>query len=269
MGSYASYLKAALLSQINLVVLAGVGLVSLVSMNPLPIFIGLAGEAVWVIGAPLVPAFRTFADKRTEKFHKIDQESELKRIVDMLPTKERQRYAALSDVTLNVQGDFARYSDSSRVFLQSLSKRFDDMMLRYAKMLNTKAVYDAYMVNISPEELQQKIESLRAEEAAMDERVGELKKQQREIVEKRLVRFAKAQKDLVLLNTQIDTFEDMVKLLKDQAVSMKDSSEITGQLDILMSDIELTEQTVSELEGSFSALFDRQLREAEQKQIES
>jgi hypothetical protein len=57
-----------------------------------------------------------------------------------------------------------------------------------------------------------------------------------------------------------------MKLLKEQAITMKQPDEMNAQLDSLMAEIEHTEDTVTALESSFDTLFDRELRAAEEEQ---
>jgi hypothetical protein len=58
-----SYLATAFYSQYNLILLGGSCLFSLASASPVPLLIGLAGEALWLGVGPRLPAFRRHVDE--------------------------------------------------------------------------------------------------------------------------------------------------------------------------------------------------------------
>lgn len=61
-----SYLSTAFYSQYNIILLGGSCLFSLASASPVPLLIGLAGEALWLAVGPRLPAFRRHVDQAVD-----------------------------------------------------------------------------------------------------------------------------------------------------------------------------------------------------------
>jgi len=265
MVSYAGYLKAAFTSQINLLALAGVGMISLISGNPVPLFIGLVGEAVWLGVAPLLPAYRNMVDGKRDRHARIDAEAKTRETLRSLPPELRAQSERLERMARDIRQNYSKYNESSKLFLDRLAGRFDDMVQRHARMLNARHEYERHFSANSEVELRERLDILDAEMSGMDGEVRNLKARQRDILAKRLERLEQAQRDYQLLKAQIATLEEMMALLKEQALTMRRPEEMTEQLNTLMGEIEVTEHTVSSLEASFENLFDRELDEAERQ----
>ncbi|MCB2204146.1 hypothetical protein KQI65_05305 [bacterium] len=270
MGSYGSYFVRALRNPVGLLTLAGFGAISLVSMNPIPLFIGLGLEAGFVTVAPMLPAWRRRVDAKDEQRLVEEGENRAKEMLRKLPDSQQQRYRTLRQTAVSIRENYARYNDASRNYLEQLSGRLDDMLLRYLRMLITESNYTKHLAEHSATELEGRIRSLQDEMAQDDERVRTIKEKQLSILQQRREKLTKADGDREVLAAQLSTLEELMQLLKEQAITMKEPDEMNAQLDSLMSEIEHTEDTVTALESSFETLFDRELRAAEeQKRLQS
>ncbi len=266
MGSYGRYFVKALRNPYSLLVVAGLGMISLVSMNPLPIIIGLAGKAGFVTVAPLLPAWKKRVDAGEEQRKVTESENRAKELLQRLPAPQQQRYHALMQTALSIRENYARYNDASRQYLEQLSQRLDDMLLRYLRMLIAENNYSGHLATNSAAELEDRIQALDQEMQHDDERVRSIKEKQLAILAQRKDKLIKADKDRSVLAAQLGTLEELMNLLQEQAITMKEPEEMNAQLDSLMSEIEHTEDTVTALESSFDTLFDRELRAAEEEQ---
>ncbi|GEM_PF-1404285 len=271
MGSYGTYFLHALRNPVALIVLGGLGMISLVSGNPLPLFIGLGAEVLFVGGAPLVPAWRKRVDAGMENRARLESENRAKELLRNLPAPDKERYRGMMQTAVSIRENYARYNETSKPFLDQISERLDDMLLRYLRMLIAKNNYGEHISGTTESEVTQRIDTLQAELADADDRIRPLKEKQLHILEQRKEKLAKATRDSALLTEQITTLEDLMQLLREQAITMKEPDEMNAQLDTLMGEIETTEHTVTALESSFDSLFDRELRaaEEEQKRLES
>ncbi len=266
MGNYGSYFVSALRQPVSLTVLAGLGMISLVSMNPLPILIGLAGKAAFVTVAPMLPAWRRSVDACEEKRKLTESQNKAKEMLRRLPDADQRRYHALMQTAVSIRENYARYNDASRSYLEQLSERLDGMLLRYLRMLIAENNYTGHLSKNSAGEMDRRIGALQQEMAQDDERVRSIKEKQLAILEQRKGKLIKAEADRSVLGAQLSTLEELMNLLKEQAITMKEPDEMNAQLDSLMAEIEHTEDTVTALESSFETLFDRELRAAEEEQ---
>ena len=54
-----------------------------------------------------------------------------------------------------------------------------------------------------------------------------------------------------MINAQCAATEDVLQLIRDQSVTMRDPQQVSDQLEGLVQDVEQTEQTVREVEAIF------------------
>ncbi|MBE0645430.1 MAG: hypothetical protein IH600_15205 [Bacteroidetes bacterium] len=259
MASYGTYFMKALKNPVGLVVLGGLGVISLASGNPLPILLGLAGEVAFVAGAPALPAWRRLVDGREASLALEEAADKTRAELDALPVGEQERYRRLKATAVSIRQNYEQYSDASRDFLATMTVRIDDMLDRYLRMLIAKDSYAKHLATTSAGELEARISRLDEEMQHDDDRVREVKAKQRAVLSQRMEKLRKAESDGALLDAQLGTLEEMVMLLKEQSITMKEPEEITAQLDSLMGEIENTESTVSAIETSFELAFDRAL----------
>lgn len=257
--SYVDYLKAALVHPVNLMGAGLLALAGLVTFNPL-LFIVLAGfEVVWCGGAPMVPAFREHVDKSKVLKTKNEKSKGDQQVLASLPADIRDRYKRLQSVAAAIPGNFEKGTSPSAVFVQQISNRVEDLQGRYLELLKAKSRYQHQVQQNVPASIKGKLTELDAEIAAADPKLAELKTRQRGILQKRYEQAQKAEQDYMLLDAQLDTIEELVRLLSTQAVTISKPEEMTAQLDSILSEVEVTESTMDELQSSMMDLFDKEL----------
>jgi hypothetical protein len=266
MGSYGRYFLKALRNPISLLVFGGLCMISLISGNPLPLIFAAAGKVTWVAAAPLLPAWRRKVDKGEVNRHKLEGENRAKELLRTLPGADQQRYHTLVLTASSIRENYARYNEASRTFLGQISSRLDDMLLRYLRMLLAKNNYEKHLVSNDSGELEQRMIALTLEMEQDSEQIRGIKGKQLQILEQRKEKLVKAESDSAVLTEQITTLEELMNLLKEQALTMKEPEEMNAQLDSLMAEIEHTENTVTAIESSFDVSFDRELKAAEEEQ---
>lgn len=265
MNSYATYLVKALKNPVSLFVFGGLAMITLISGNLLPLLVGLAAEALFVIGAPALPAWRRYVDGRETALALDAAANKTRKELAALPEEERQRYLRLENTAKAIRENYARYSDASRDVLAQAETRLDDMLTRYLRMLIARQSYANHLAANNPLQLETRISTLDEEMRHDDERVRGVKAKQRAILSQRHEKLRKAEHDSALLDAQLGTLEEMVMLIKEQAITMKEPEEMTAQLDSLMDEISHTEDTVTAIETSFELAFDRELEQAQKQ----
>ncbi len=240
----------------------GLGIISLASGNPIPLLVALGGEALFVTVAPVLPAWRRFVDSREASLALDEAAGKIQSELAALPATEQQRYRRLESTAAGIRENYAQYSDASRDFLSTMTTRIDGMLERYLRMLISRDAYTKHLASNSATQLEARIAKLDVEMEGDEERVRQVKGKQRVVLVQRLEKLNKAHGDSEMLDAQLGTLEEMVLLLKEQAITMKEPEEITAQLDSLMSEIENTESTVTAIETSFDLAFDRELEKS-------
>jgi archaellum component FlaC len=67
-----------------------------------------------------------------------------------------------------------------------------------------------------------------------------------------LEKFDKISENCKVVDAQIAAVEDVLLLVRDQSVTMRDPQQVSDRLDSLVHDVEQTEQTVQQVETIFS-----------------
>ncbi|PLX31333.1 MAG: hypothetical protein C0600_05955 [Ignavibacteria bacterium] len=266
MGSYTHYLLKALRNPGSLLLFGGLAMISLISGNPLPLIIGAAGKLGWVVSAPMIPAWKRKVDAGEEQKLRLEGENRAKDLLKKLPAEEQQRYQQLVQTAMSIRENYGRYNEVSRGFLENISARLDDMLLRYLRMQFARDNYRRHLATNDASDLEHRMGLLESEMESDSEQIKRIKGKQLQILQQRREKLVKAKADSDLLEEQTTTLEELMKLLKEQALTMKDPEEMNAQLDSLMAEVEHTEQTVTAIEASFDTQFDRELRAAEEEQ---
>jgi len=261
MGTYGRYFIAAMTAQLNIVLMAAAAVFSLVAWTPVPLVAGLLGEAAWLGVAPLLPSFRRSADRRAEKHKKIDLKADEKRLLDSIPPDMRERFRKISGHADRIKAGIERASGPAKALLERSSGRLDDAVRRAALLLKSAAEHEELLYKNPVPEIQARISAVDAEAGSDDERLREIRLQQKGILERRLDKLRAAERNLQLLHAQIDSLEDALKLFEEQAVSLEDPGAATEQLDALLADIDVTGAAVDDLRDSLAG-FDRALADS-------
>ncbi len=265
--SYPHYFKAALIHQLNIVGVAGFGLLGLVSMNPIPLLVGAALEVAWLMFAPAMPAFRRSVDNKKIVDKRIDLDDRNRKLLRELPAAMQARYDALLRQSDEIRRTQQGYEKVDASFFAALTDRLDEMTMKFASLLSAFDAYDRLLREGGGREVQAKLDALEAEMAGDDEAVREVKQRQADILRKRLDKIAKVRRDRELVKAQIETIEEMVKLFRDQAVSMRSPAEVSGKLDEIMNEFDVRSTTIAELEGLDGDAFDAMLADVERKKL--
>ena len=249
--NYFSYLKEAFLSQINLVVVAGFGLFSLVSWNWLPLIVGSIGEALYLAVVPNLPWYhRRLAAKAERQKLEASQEA-TKKILDTLPHEDREHFKRLVSVSDEIKRNYQSLHPATKSFLDSIAQQHERLLSRFLTMKQAQHQSEQYLASTRLEELQEKLARINTELAEQDSRIQEVQQKQKTILEKRLEKRAKVEDNNKVLGTQLETIEQFLFLMKDQSLSMRDPGEVAGKIESMLADVESTESTVRELEGFF------------------
>src|ERR1035441_5882349 len=77
-------------------------------------------------------------------------------------------------------------------------------------------------------------------------------KRSEELPTKRMEKFDKISENRKVVDAQCSAVEDVLMLVRDQSVTMRDPQQVSERLDSLVHDVEQTEQTVQQVEAIFS-----------------
>src|SRR5450756_1412539 len=97
----------------------------------------------------------------------------------------------------------------------------------------------------------QELTGLQRTLAADSVKVQEINRKRIEILTKRLEKFGKIHENCDVINAQCGATEDVLQLIRDQSVTLRDPQQVSDQLEGLVHDVEQTEEPVREMESIF------------------
>jgi hypothetical protein len=249
-----SYVKEAFRLQYNWIALAGVGAFALISGSFLPIILAGGLELMYLATVPHNNRFQRLV--RSWKFAEQEKkkQQQLGEMLRTLPSEMQSRYVHCVQICNAIRSNFAQFSATSQIFLQQIDARLQGLLSGYARLLVAAAQQQQYMRSTDPGEFKREIASLQRTMVNDPPKVQEINKKRIEILTKRQEKFDKITENRKVVDAQLSAVEDVLMLVRDQSVTMRDPQEVSDRLDSLVHDVEQTEQTVQQVEAIFSDL---------------
>jgi hypothetical protein len=249
-----NFVKEAFHLQYNWIALAGAGVFALLSGSLLPAILAGGVELMYLAIVPQNWRFQRLV--RSWKFSEEQQRHQLKlsQMLRSLPSDMQSRYWKLGEVCSSIHNNFNQLSTTSQIFLQQMDGRLSGLLNGYARLLLAAAQQQQYLRSTDQNEIKREVATLQKSLSSDPPRVQEINKKRIEILSKRLEKYDKLCENRKVVDAQCSAVEDVLHLIRDQSVTMRDPQQISDQLDNLVKDVEETEQTVQQVEAIFSDL---------------
>lgn len=246
-----NFVKEAFTLQYNWIALAGACLFGILSGSLLPIILAGGAELMYLATVSQNTRFRRLV--RSWKLGETLQQRQVQfaEMLNSLSPEARARYFKLAPVCASVRANFAQLSSTSKIFLQQMESRLDGLLHAYARLLLVASQQQQYLKSTDPNEIKREIASLQRDMGSDLPKVQDINKKRIEILNKRLEKYQKIRENQEVVNAQCSAVEDVLHLVRDQSVTMRDPQQVTDQLDNLVRDVEQTEQTVQQVEAIF------------------
>jgi chromosome segregation ATPase len=249
-----SYVKAAFHWQYNLIALAGAGAFALVSGTALPLVLAAGLELIYLATIPQNARFRRLVRSWHFAEEQVKHQQQLNDMLRSLSPEMQSRYIHCAQVCGAIRGNFSQLSSQSQVFLQQIDVSLQGLLTGYARLLVALSQQLQYLRSTGQDEIKREIASLERTLSSEPQRVQEINQKRIEILNKRLEKFEKISENRKVVDAQCAAVEDVLMLVRDQSVTMRDPQQVSDRLDSLVHDVEQTEQTVQQVETIFSDL---------------
>jgi hypothetical protein len=249
-----NFVKEAFHLQYNWIALAGAGVFALLSGSLLPAILAGGLELMYLAIVPQNWRFQRLV--RSWKFSEEQQkhQQKLSQMLRSLPSDMQSRYWKLAEVCSSIHNNFNQLSTTSQIFLQQMDGRLTGLLNGYTRLLLAAAQQQQYLRTTDQNEIKREVATLQKSLSSDPPRVQEINKKRVEILNKRLEKYDKLCENRKVVDAQCAAVEDVLHLIRDQSVTMRDPQQISDQLDNLVKDVEETEQTVQQVEAIFSDL---------------
>ncbi len=249
-----SFVKEAFKLQYNWIALAGMGALALVSASVLPLIMAGGLELMYLATVSQNSRFQRLV--RSWKFAEGQQAKErsLGDLLRTLPPDLQQRYVNLAQVCASIRNNYSQLSSTSQIFVQQMDTRLRGLLHGYARLLLAAWQQRQYLKTSDSDTIKKEIAQLQQRLNTDPPKVQEINKKRIEILGKRLEKFQKILENRQVVDAQCAAVEDVLQLVRDQSVTMRDPQQVSDQLENLVHDVEQTEQTVQQVEAIFSSL---------------
>jgi DNA repair exonuclease SbcCD ATPase subunit len=244
-----NYLKEAFSWQYNVIGLAGAAAFALVSGTALPLILGAGLELMYLAVVPNNGRFQRLIRSRKYELRKQEHAVSLSKLIGELTVDDRDRYARFGQICKTVRENYRRLSSSSQMLLAQLEDKLDGLQQSFLRLLSATHLHRDYLRSLDAVSIEREIGHIQKNLEREPEKVREINSKRVEILSKRLDKFKKIRENARVLEAQINAMEDVLELIRDQSVTMRDPQELSGQLDGLIQNVESTEKTVQEMES--------------------
>lgn len=246
-----TYVKEAFKSQYNLIGMGGLALFALVSGSGLPLLLGAGLELIYLAVVPQNSRFQRLVRSWKYAEQKHQHEVSLNAIFEELPPEMRLRYAEVDKLCKSIRENYSRLSATSQIFAQQMADRLQGLAQSYVRLLYAAYQYRQYLLTTNPNSIQRDLKELQKGLPSDPPKVQEINRKRIEILSKRLEKFDKAQESGKVVDAQCAAMEEVLQLIRDQSVTLRDPQQVSDQLESLVHDVEQTEEAVKEVESIF------------------
>jgi hypothetical protein len=246
-----NYLKEALKHQYNWIGLIGAAAFSLVSLSALPLVLAAGLELIYLSVIPNSSRFKRFVRSCKYEEEKRRREQKLSDILQSLANSQRTRYNALQSLCENIRSNYRQLSATSQMFIGQMQDRLDGLLAAYLRLLSAAQLHKDLLRNTDPTQITRELKQLQGEIDSQPAKVQDINRRRIEILNKRLEKYGKLQENAKVIDAQLAAIEDVLQLIRDQSVSLRDPQQVSEQLGGLVHEVEQTEQTVQEVEAIF------------------
>jgi hypothetical protein len=246
-----SFLKAAFTWQYNLIALGGACAFALVSRSLLPMILASGLELIYLSVIPHNKQFQRLVRSWQYAEEKRRHEMKLTAMFQELPSELRLRYANLDKVCSGVRANYNKLSSTSQIFASQMEDKLQGLLQAYLRLLVATNQHREYLRTTDPEAIRRDVTQLQKKLESDSPKVQEINQKRVEILTKRLEKYDKIRENRQVIEAQCSAIEDVLQLIRDQSVTMKDPQQLSGQLEDLVHDVEQTEETVRQVEAIF------------------
>lgn len=248
-----SYFKEAFYTAWNYGVLGVLGLLAFFMRSPILFLYFLLFATAVELGTLYTisqnPRFRRAVRSRLNAGLELPDPLDIEKLKSYLEGDQLQSANRFADICRQIRTN-AEIVESPRSALMGVSlSRLDNMIYTYFQMLLTHQNYSRYLSSVDRDRIVRQIAALEREIEARNDRVAQLKKKNREILQQRLERIDKARENIEVVEAELEVMLNTVQLLKDQTVSISDPQGISQQIDAVLENMKDAEALVQEMDS--------------------
>jgi hypothetical protein len=251
-----NYLKEAAKLQYNWIAMAGLAGFALLSGSALPLLLGAGIELMYLSVVPNNSRFQRLVRSWKYADEKRQADLRLASLFQEIPPEMRQRYTDLDKVCRRIRENYSRLSSMSRIFARQTEDKLQGLLQSYLRLLHSAWQHREYLRTTDLRGVEHELEQLQRTRESGTARLQEINTRRIDILKKRVDKFSKIRENCEVIDAQCAAVEDVLGLIRDQSVSMRDPQQVSDHLEGLVHDVEQTEETVRQVEDIFGNIPD-------------
>ncbi|MGA7413551.1 MAG: hypothetical protein WBW33_23960, partial [Bryobacteraceae bacterium] len=217
----------------------------------LPLLLGAGLELMYLALVPQNSRFQRLV--RSWKFAEEKRQNDLRlnAMFQQILPEMRLRYADLDKICRSIRENYSHLSSTSQMFAQQVEDKLGGLQQAYLRLLHSAWQHREYLKTTDLNSVQRELSQLEKTQESETGKVQEINKKRIEILNKRVEKFKKIRENCEVIDAQCAAVEDVLGLIRDQSVTMRDPQQLSDHLEGLVHDVEQTEETVHEVEAIF------------------
>jgi hypothetical protein len=261
--------KEAFLNQYNILFFIFCFLASLImrSIFPMVIFSGL--ELMYMLFVPDTELFKRYVAARYAEEDEERRRQAMEDRLRRLHIQQRGRYETLSDLVDRTTENMRK--QQADAMHSSMTNKLETLRERFLWMMELSNTYNHYLSSVQGQDFQRTKNDLTKQIESTDSpRLKRTLQERLAVLEKRHERLEQVRENHTIVQNQIHTVEDIMRLIYESSMTMKNPQGISRQLDDLLIDVESTEESVMAFSDEESEVafdnFEAELQQAIQEQ---
>jgi hypothetical protein len=250
-GVEPSYFGEAFRWPYNWILLTAALLFALVSRSALPLLLTAGLELMYLSVVPNLPPFRRLVRVRRLKRERQRQSLRLNGMLQELPEPMRARYFDMRKLCQTVRDNYRHLSSTSQILVRQTDERLRGLLQGYLRLLHGAYKHREHLRTAAPDAIRRDIADVERKLPSEAPKVQEINRKRVVIMTKRLEKFENMRENCEVIDAQCAAIEDVLKLIRDQSVTLRDPQQISDQLESLVRDVEHTEEIVRQVEAVF------------------
>lgn len=238
----------------------------------LPLIAGATAYAIAWIYLPDLPLFRNWVDRRDADAHR---QAEAAKIADFIKRRDgllgslapgrQQRYQSLAEVCRNIESATAEAATPEPAADPRLRK-LDELMWTFLRLLTIEESLERFLETERREGLPALVQQAEGEVAQLQTEIDALKAkgdtktldtrlrffgsrtERLEVLRKRLERSNQARDNLALVVAEQERLDQQIKLIRADAVAMKNAGALTARIDATVEHLDQTNKWLAEMD---------------------
>jgi hypothetical protein len=243
------YLRRAFYNPYNYGLMILFGGLTIIDQNIGWFAIGVALEAAYLYTLTTNPRFQRVVESELEDQVLVNVDRMREQLWDYVDPSLRKRYQDVEALAKRLHGDMKNFAQLKDPLVKENVRKVATLMTSFLKLCVAITRYRNYLGDVKPGDLERDITRLEEEALGADERVAAVKAKNVDVLRKRLDKITKARANVEYLSAQLETIEDTMRLVVDQAVTLTDPRGTGTQIDSLLHTLNDAELIAAEMES--------------------